>query len=255
MVDRQRRARVGRREAHRAARARLHREHRDAHLVARRAVLQRGEVEEVPQPRLARAAGDGHRHLRHEQRPCPLVLGGLAQQPGGAGEAKADADVVDQPLADGQPALCADAAAQQDPRRAVRARRQHHGARRAGRPPTSRGRPRARPRAARGRRACRRGSSGSRASAPGRGRRRPRSSAPCRSRSRGARSRPRPPPRRRRRARATALRARSAACGPRARRGGGRARSPHGSSRAPTRRSPRPLRRAGRRRCAPSSRR
>jgi hypothetical protein len=59
----------------------------------------------------------------------PLELGGLVLQPLRPLEAEADADVVARSIADGQLALGADAAAQQDPRRAVGAGGQHDGPR------------------------------------------------------------------------------------------------------------------------------
>ena len=134
MVDRERRPRVGRAEAHRAARARLHREHRDADLVTRPArAPATGSRRRPTAPARSALLATRDRHLRHEQRPRALVRGRLVAQPLRALEAEADADVVDQPLPDRQ--LRADAAAQQDPRRAVGARRQHHrvGAQLAGR--------------------------------------------------------------------------------------------------------------------------
>ena len=106
VVDRQRRARIGRREPHRAARVRLHREHRRADLVAGRAGrVDRREQEEVADA-LARSAllRACDRDLRHRQRVRALELGGLALEALGRLEAEADADVVDQALADRQAA-------------------------------------------------------------------------------------------------------------------------------------------------------
>ena len=105
MVDRERRARVGRGQADRAARRRLHREDGHADLVAVRARDRAPGRRRGPTARRAGAAGQRDGDLRHEQRVRALERRGLALQPLGALEAEADPDVVDQALADGQLAL------------------------------------------------------------------------------------------------------------------------------------------------------
>jgi len=114
----------------RAARDGPHGEDRRADLVA----LLRGGIDGREEEEVVGAAGAGaarHRdaQLGHEERPRPLERLGLALEGLGGLVAEADADVVVEALADGEPALGADAAAKQDPRRAVRAGGEHHRAR------------------------------------------------------------------------------------------------------------------------------
>jgi hypothetical protein len=125
VIDLQRRARVGPGDPDRPARRGFHREDGRARLISGLARgVERGEEEQVAQAGGAGRARERDGHLCHEERERLLVGGGLAPEQLGAHEAEADADVVAQPFADRQPALRADAAAQQDPRRAVGARRQ-----------------------------------------------------------------------------------------------------------------------------------
>ena len=132
---RQRRLGLPRVQPHRAARAGLHREGRAADLGAD---VERGEEEEVAHPRRARAARGGDRHLAHVEPVLGLVRRGLLEQPLGRLPGGPCADMVDEAFADRQlghrldpmarSVGGADPAAQQDRRRAVRARGDDDGA-------------------------------------------------------------------------------------------------------------------------------
>ena len=239
MVDPQRRARVARGQADRAARRRLHREHGDADLIA---VL--GPAGSSPGKKKRSETPAAQALLDGATVTCAMNSGcersnaaDLALQPLGALESEADADVVDQAFADRQLALRTDAAAQQDPRRAVRAGGQHDVSARAARPRSSPRRRRGRRPAAHDRRACRRGSSGSRARARDRDRRRRRSSARVPTALTGCTIAASPRPGEGAVPRRELLAARAGARASRARPAAGRARSRDGSSRGPTRRS------------------
>ena len=123
VVDGERRPRIRAVQAHAAAGARLHREDRAADLVAVLGGLDGREAEQVPGTLRARPAPHAQRHLRHCQWPSVVLEApGLLEQAVGWRPGSAYADVVEQALADRQPALRPDAAAEQDARRAVRAR-------------------------------------------------------------------------------------------------------------------------------------
>ena len=116
MVDVQRRPRVARVQADRAPRRRFHREDGHAHLVTVRSRIEPREEEQVRQTGGAAAAGHRDGDLRHEQRMDALAGRDVVLQAVRALVPEADPDVIDQALADGQPTLRPEAAAQQDPR-------------------------------------------------------------------------------------------------------------------------------------------
>jgi hypothetical protein len=128
VVDDGRHARVLGGEPHRAARTRPHHEGRGARLEPTvRSLLERCDVEQVPQAGLAAARPRPDRDLSHEHGVLGREARRLALQHGGRLESEPDADMVLEAESERQCGI--EAAPQEDRGRAVRARSDHDGAR------------------------------------------------------------------------------------------------------------------------------